>query len=382
MDYYVTVDKPERSVENGNNTVSAWLGIVDRRFHLRYVASRADIADGVEPFLPAVLLAAMSKRATIRMSGDVSGRLLSSLTTIQDIFHVWSPRRLYRVPIEGAAPAPPRPPIGQGIGCFFTGGVDSWYSVLKHRDEITHLVYVHGFDVRLEDRPLRTRVSAMLHEVAQHLDKPLLEVETNLHAITDQYVGWEFYHGPALASVALLLSPILRKIYIPATHTYAALYSLGSHPLLDPLWSTEAVEIVHDGCESSRSQKVMRVASHELALRTLRVCWLNPGGAYNCGRCEKCLRTMIALRAAGALEKAPTFGELDLRAVSRIPITTPGGREHIEQNLRVMKEQGVHDPALAQALNDCLRGKYYRGLWAVARGIKNSVLPLVKGAAK
>lgn len=379
---YVTVDKPERSVENGNTILSAWLGIVDRRYYLRYAASRADVTDGVEPFLPAVLLAAMLKRATIRMSGDVSARLLSSLTTIQDIFHVWDPRRLYPVPIEGAAPAPPRPPIGRGIGCFFTGGVDSWYSVLKHRDEITHLVYVHGFDVRLDDRPLRTRVSAMLHEVAQHLGKPLLEVETNLHAITDRYVEWEFYHGPALASVALLLSPVLRKIYIPATHTYAALYSLGSHPLLDPLWSTEEVEIVHDGCESSRSQKVMRLATYEPALRTLRSCWLNPGGAYNCGRCEKCLRTMIALRAAGALDRAPTFGELDLRAVSRIPLKTAGGREHIEQNLRIMEEQGVHDPALAQALNDCLRGKYYRGLWAVARGIKHSVLPLVKGAAK
>ncbi len=379
---YVTVDKPERSVENGNNILSTWLGIVDQRYYLRYAASRADVADGVEPFLPAVLLAAMLKRATIRMSGDVSARLLSSLTTIQDIFHVWSPRHLYPVPIEGAAPTPPRPRIGQGIGCFFTGGVDSWYSVLKHRDEITHLVYVHGFDVRLEDWPLRTRVSAMLHDVAQHLGKSLLEVETNLHPIADRYVGWEFYHGPALASVALLLSPVLHKIYIPATHTYAALYSLGSHPLLDPLWSTEEVEIVHDGCESSRSQKVMRIALYETALRTLRVCWLNPGGAYNCGRCEKCLRTMIALRAAGALDRAPTFGELDLRAVSRIPITTAGGREHIEQNLRIMEEGGVHDPALAQALNDCLRGKYYRGLWAVARGIKNSVLPLVKAAAK
>ncbi len=374
----VTVSKPERSVDNGNNSLSAWLEIVDQRYYLRYAASRADVTDGIEPFLPAVLLAAMLKRATIRISGDVSARLLSSLTTIQDIFHVWSPEHLYPVPIEAAAARSPRPRIGQGIGCFFTGGVDSWYSVLKHRDEITHLVYVHGFDVRLDDWPLRTQVSAMLHNVSQHLGKPLLEVETNLHAFTDRYVGWEFYHGPALASVALLLAPVLHKIYVPATHTYAALYSLGSHPLLDPLWSTEEMEIVHDGCESSRSEKVMRLASYEPALRTLRVCWLNFGGAYNCGRCEKCLRTMIALRAAGALHKARTFGELDLRAVSRIPIKTAGGREHIEQNLRMMQERGVHDPALAHALNECLRGKYYRGLWAVARGIKNSVLPLVK----
>ena len=38
--------------------------------------------------------------------------------------------------------------------------------------------------------------------------------------------------------------------------TYAHLGPLGSHPLLDPLWSSEDVELVHDGCEATRLDKL------------------------------------------------------------------------------------------------------------------------------
>ena len=74
-----------------------------------------------------------------------------------------------------------------------------------------------------------------------------------------------------------------------------------SHPALDPLWSTEAVEVVHDGAETRRVDKVAALAASPLALRYLRVCWENRGGAYNCGRCGKCMRTMVDLDLAGAL---------------------------------------------------------------------------------
>jgi hypothetical protein len=382
----LVVERPIVSVEDGQSVFSARITLGRDRHLLRYEAADLDLAADADPLLPAVLLAAMSRQAPVRLAAAISPRLLSAVGTIQDIFHAWDPTRLHPVEIQSLSAVPDAPshrPSG-GVGCFFTGGVDSWYSVLKHRDEITHLVYVHGFDVPLEDRGLRAKVSAMLREVAGLLRKGLVEVTSNLRSAADAYVDWDFYHGPGLASVALVLTPSLRKMYIPATHTYAALYSLGSHPLLDPLWSTEAVEIVHDGCESTRTEKVRCIAAFEPALRTLRVCWRNPDGAYNCGRCEKCLRTMIALRLAGVLDKTPTFGPLDLRAVSRIPITTGGGREHIEQNLRMAERWGVRDPALRRALEECLAGKYYRWPWTLARAVRASLRfrPLADGRSR
>jgi hypothetical protein len=40
----------------------------------------------------------------------------------------------------------------------------------------------------------------------------------------------------------------------------------------------------------------------------LRVCWAgNAGGPTNCGRCRKCIRAMIVLRALGHLGNTPSF---------------------------------------------------------------------------
>jgi hypothetical protein len=77
---------------------------------------------------------------------------------------------------------------------------------------------------------------------------------------------------------------------------------LGSHPLTDPLWSTEAVEIVHDGAEARRTEKILRIVDDAEALDNLRVCFDDMN--TNCGRCAKCLRKMLPLRLLG-VQSAP-----------------------------------------------------------------------------
>src|SRR5207237_184203 len=179
-----------------------------------------------------------------------------------------------------------------------SGGLDSFYTLLKHREEITHLILVHGFDMELRAVRRREQVANVLKRAAADLGKPLIEVETNLRAFADRYVGWsEHYFGSALASVALLLSGVLGKVYVGASFTEEVSVPMpwGSHPHLDPLWSTEATKIVFDGMECGRPAKAARIADSEVALHSLRVCWESPDGTYNCGRCEKCLRTMVNL---------------------------------------------------------------------------------------
>jgi hypothetical protein len=95
----------------------------------------------------------------------------------------------------------------------------------------------------------------MARGVAEGLGKELIEVETDLSAFSSPVVGWGMYHGAALASVALLFQHLFRKVYIAATYTYSELLPMTSHPMLDPLWSTELTEIEHDGCEATRLDK-------------------------------------------------------------------------------------------------------------------------------
>jgi len=166
--------------------------------------------------------------------------------------------------------------------------------------------------------------------------------------------------------VALLLSDQMRTVYVAASHSYRDLLPLGSHPILDPLWSTETMEIVHDGCEATRPEKVARLATCDLALKTLRVCWENRDGAYNCGKCRKCLSTMVNLHLVGALSRCATFARpLDLRAVSRI---TPSRSTFalLAASLDMTERSG--DTAVVRALRDCLTQRYERGIWRLVRG--------------
>jgi hypothetical protein len=186
------------------------------------------------------------------------------------------------------------------------------------------------------------------------LGKPLIEVETNLKQFGEPYVRWNMYVGSALASVGLLLSPRLRRVYIPSTGSYADLSPDGSHPLLDPLWSTESVTFVHDGGEATRVEKVMALARNEVALQYLRVCWENRDGKYNCGRCEKCLRTMVSLTIADALEECATFdGPIDVDAVAALRLPNQHTRAFFAENLAALAASGKH-ARLARALRTLL----------------------------
>ena len=156
-----------------------------------------------------------------------------------------------------------------------------------------------------------------------------------------------------MASVALLLAPRFRKIYFAAGSTHRHLPPRGLHPLLDHLWSTEGTEFVHDGCEASRFGKLAAIASRRVGRRTLRVCWENRDSAYNCGRCEKCLRTMACLRALGVLDDYRTFpSSVDLRALAAIRLN-PGPRDAFDDVLAHLTEHG-RDPALAAVVRTVL----------------------------
>jgi 7-cyano-7-deazaguanine synthase in queuosine biosynthesis len=266
-----------------------------------WIESDVPLADTAQWSIPLRLVKAVAAGEAAEL-GVVSPLLASNLETIRDIYAAWI--NGHKVPLNlelcSSAAAP-----SSGVSLFFSGGVDSFYSLIKHRDEVDNLVLVHGFDVPLADTKAFELAEAQAREVATLFGKRLILVRTNLHFEQPSMpCNWEMYHGAALAAVAYALTPNHRKVYIASSHSYTDLPSLGSHPLLDPLWSTEAVKIVHDGVEL-RIDKLRVVVQYPEALARLRVCWENPE-TYNCGKCEKCIRTMLALLALG-IEHCPAF---------------------------------------------------------------------------
>jgi hypothetical protein len=283
--------------------------------------------------------------------GSIPPRLAGNLETIRDIFANWI--HGYKVPLKFEISSDVSAPA-KGVSLFFSCGVDSFYSLIQHRDEIENLVLIHGFDVPLSDSKTFELTEARAREAANHFGKRLIVVRTNLHFEQPSVPGgWVMYGGAALVAVALALEPNHGKIYIASSHTYDDLCPWGSHPLLDPLWSTEAVQIVHDGVET-RMNKLRVVVQHPEVLSRLRVCWENQGN-YNCGRCEKCVRTMLALRALGVDHCAAFPYTLTPELVRRLDLSfscVPLWREFLDAGL---------PPALNEAVRSAIHS-YEAGL--------------------
>jgi hypothetical protein len=317
-----------------------------------------------EALIALALLPAMRLGHPLVISGIVSPVFLQAVPLFQRIFRSWDPSyQEVPVHVDGTEPDGPARQLG---ACFLSGGVDSFYSLLSHSDAVSHSIFIHGFDIPLAERDLRERLVAPIRNAAAQLRKPLIEVETNLRDFVDPYVPWDHCNGPALVSVALLLSAQFSDLYAGATHPHAAPFPWQPPAGLTASWSTEGVRVINDdGHGVSRVDKVAAISRSEVVLRTLRVCWENPGGAYNCGRCEKCLRTMVALRLAGALERCTTFARpLDLFALARLQL---GHNRYFMQENYDAAVRGGRDPKLRRALRDCLAGRYNRWGWRVAR---------------
>jgi hypothetical protein len=344
-----------RTQQSGSSVeLAATIRVADEEWELWLRTDRPPVSESADAFLATALIPAMRRGLPLRIEGAVSPRVLRGAERVQQTMSVWN-EALRIVEVEATQLLPQTREASGAVGAFFSGGVDSFYTLQRHRDEITHLVFVHGFDIRLGQNLLREQVADALRRSAGELELPLIEVETNLRAFGDAYAHWaEEYHGAALAAVALFLAPRFEKILIPATFAYAFLFPYGSHPGLDPLWSSESLEIVHDGCEATRFEKVEALASWDTALRTLRVCWQTKGGRYNCCKCWKCLWTMAFLRACDALGRAATFDRpLDLKALSESLPRARDEQARFVQALDALERRGG-DPELAQALHAAL----------------------------
>ena len=192
------------------------------------------------------------------------------------------------------------------VGTFFSGGVDSFYTLLQHQEEITHLCLIYGMDIPLDDMEYRTGVARRVQEAGRRLGKQVIEVETNITSFMDPFVSPKAGYGVILRTAAMLLDGF-EKFYIPSTYSGANLAPDGTHPVLDPLWNTRRLSFVHDGCELTRFRKTEYVSRDPVTYDILRVCWMHSSGKHNCCRCEKCVRTMIALQALDRLDRFSVF---------------------------------------------------------------------------
>ncbi len=311
-----------------------------------FAATRADL-DAIEPLDTAVgLLPAMATGRPLQLERRCAAEERTSLESLQARFCAWTEDSLQHVPIlDGARTAEPKRRPGRRVASFFSGGVDSWYTLLKRQQEIDLPVMVHGFDVPLSRPELWARRQQVLANALRSIGKPYVVVRTNLREFSDPLVAWPWYHGAALAAVARVLTPFADRSYVASSFSLEHLIPWGSHPATDWLWGTPGLRIEHDGCEANRLEKVARIAESPAALGSLRVCWQNIDSPYNCSVCRKCVMTQLALAAVGALDRATTFDSSHLaELVPGMDSDDPVARRFLTEILEYQLRTGQDTP--------------------------------------
>lgn len=305
-----------------------------------------------EPFISAMLLPAMQTGAKIEIPRELeaSAEFLRNINSLQDIFSTWFPY-LSRVKIDVGIRRASVPNHPNSTAAFFSGGIDACYTLLKHDLSLTHLVYVKGIDMQLEGNELWQQCLNRNQQIALRHNKTLVPIESNvrffIRRLSNSHIGWSMAQGCGLASIAHVLG--FPRIIINSSNTYKELHPLGSHPLSDPLFSSDSVEIIHKGCEASRHKKLIEISKAEELLTNLRVCWQDKG--FNCGHCDKCLHLRMSLYLlkleAGGLKPLTDFKEL-----SAAHTGTHG--EYIEWEDNLILAEKVGDKKAIKALRKIL----------------------------
>ncbi|MFL5873301.1 MAG: polysaccharide pyruvyl transferase family protein [Solirubrobacterales bacterium] len=375
----------------GELAFDAKIGGAEKRIWFR---SESAVTPCPEAALATCLMPAMASGGRLTMSEPISPRVLRTQREFQAVQRAWSLSWPFGdhplEEVEVTAPtrtAAVEQPVGR-VAAFFSGGVDSWSTVLSNPD-LTDLIFVRGLDILPQlahQEGLAERVEARLREAADELGLTLHTVETNLREISEPngpehpVARWEAYYGCAVAAVALFLGRAFDRVLITGDSDYEVQPTIGANWMVDQLWSTEELEIVDAGGRFNRAERTELIASHPLVQRTLRVCWQNPDGAYNCGHCRKCLTTMATLEAFDRLEAVETFpSQLDLEALAAAEINQPAFLSIWEDLLDATRRSGKPEleAAVATAVRD---GKRRLGLPASFRS-RNSLGPPPSGRA-
>ncbi len=313
------------------------------------------VCDG-SPFAAALLIPSMFRNEDLIIDGSVSKELYDGMHRIMDMMAGWDWEiKLHRIKIQAQE-------IKQDTGnpkkvaTFFSGGVDSFYTYLKHqhdeKDRITHFILMNGNDIDLDNESLWKATKKTVEKIAEKAGVEVVEVESNFQYLIEPILDAGFTHGGLLAGVGLCLRNGFKKIYIAATFSSAQNVKWGSSPEIDKNWNTEQISFEHDGAEATRLDKVeWQIAKSPLALEYLRVCYMNLKGEYNCGECEKCIRTMIELRIAGKLNEAKTFPHtFDYQLVTEAVAGSGFGAEVTYKHHLADLQRKKVDPELQKAI--------------------------------
>ena len=151
-------------------------------------------------------------------------------------------------------------------------------------------------------------------KVAAELNLPLLKIESNFQQVIP--LKNLFFHTYRSVMAVYALQKLWRLYYYGSGIGFQD-FSLEKSFVQDPAHyelllldclSTSGLRLISDGGEGDRNDKIEFIADNPVAQKYLHVCIRTD---HNCGRCEKCLRTLLAIDAAGKLDNFRESFDID-----------------------------------------------------------------------
>lgn len=322
-----------------------------------------DLEPIAEAWVTAFTIPALERRARLSSEAPVDSVWLDNIVAVQDLLREWWNYPL-RLPLAEAHDTPPAGENGE-TALFFSGGADSFYTLLRGGHPVDRLVLIQGFDFDLDAEARHSAVERSLREIAAARGMAATVVRTNArsHPLVRE-MSWERAHGGVLAGVGHVLGGAVRRVLISSSISLRSGRPWGSHFRLDPMWGSARRSFLSVGQERRKGEKLRAIAPDPLVHDHLRVCWQNAAHDGNCSKCNKCVYARLVLADCGVLERCRMFeGAATLVAdIDALPRAKqrPGGYQELLEGRRhgeapADPPHGSHlTPEMKRAIGDLL----------------------------
>jgi hypothetical protein len=195
---------------------------------------------------------------------------------------------------------------------LFSGGIDAYATFIRNNNDHLDLVTVLGADIPVDDKKQWEDVVDYNNKADVLRDKKKYYIESNIRDFYTYHVDLLYFmmwwgkvqHGMSLIG---LLAPLsytskIDKLYIASSYTEIVDIAWGSMPQIDEKTRWADIQVVHDGYELKRQDKVDLITEYfeNNQIKTpLRVCYSEVNKKLNCARCEKCYRSIIGIILSG-----------------------------------------------------------------------------------
>lgn len=319
------IHQPETQKSNGEITITARVetqipipGLPETMWFTFPESYEPWISDRGDGFLACILVSAMYFQEKVEICPTVSPRMAYNLDEVMYIIHHRSGGKLSPTEIKYhnfSKQAPEK--AADGVGMTFSGGVDSFFTLWSNLPQnqpfqdarLTHGVFIQGiFDLNFHHQTYYNHWLKIYSQLFKENHLQLLQFRTNAGHFSHPWVDWVYEVIPFLVGTSMILSKLFKRFYV-ASSSERPREQINYGTPTTQLLSTETLDIFYHGLQMNRLEKITAISEWDQARKHLRVCGDHKRDItlINCGKCEKCLRSIIALNILDLNHQFPSL---------------------------------------------------------------------------